>query len=51
MQKNFLYKLFDVAVNDEISIIEEAEEKVLLPEEYLERFTLYALQDKGFFKR
>ena len=48
--KNFLYKLFDVAVNDEISIIEEAEEKVLLPEEYLERFTLYALQDKGFLK-
>ena len=48
--KNFLYKLFDVDVNDEISIIEEAEEKVQLPEEYLERFTLYALQDKGFLK-
>ncbi|MGY0426212.1 MAG: hypothetical protein ACWIPI_05190 [Polaribacter sp.] len=48
--KKFLYKLFDVAINDEISVIEEAEEKVQLPEEYLERFTLYALQDKGSLK-
>jgi hypothetical protein len=48
--KNFIYKLFDIAVSEEISIIEEAEEKNLLPDVYLERFTLYAIQDKGFLK-
>lgn len=48
--KNFLFKLFDVDVLDQVSVIEEAEEKVQLPDAYLERFTLYALQDKGFLK-
>lgn len=44
--KVFLYKLFDIDLNDEISVIEEAEDRLVLPEEYLERFTLYPLQSK-----
>ncbi len=47
---SFLYKLFDIEEKKEVSIIEEAEEKIQLPEEYLERFTLYALQNKDFLK-
>ena len=47
---SFLYKLFDIEEKKEISIIEEAEEKIQLPEEYLERFTLYAIQNKDFLK-
>ena len=47
---SFLYKLFDIEKKKEISIIEEAEEKIVLPEEYLERFTLYALENKDFLK-
>ena len=47
---SFLYKLFDIEKKSEISIIEEAEEKIKLPEEYLERFTLYAIQNKDFLK-
>lgn len=48
--KNFIYKLFDIYDNSEISVIEEAEEKIELPEDYLERFSLYALQNKDFLK-
>lgn len=44
--KNIVYKLFDIDTEDETSLIEEAEEKNKLPEEYLERFTLYELQNK-----
>ena len=44
--KSVVYKLFDIDTDDEISVIEEAEEKIQLPEEYLERFTLYSLQSK-----
>lgn len=47
---SFLYKLFDIEEKKEVSIIEEAEEKIQLPDEYLERFTLYALQNKDFLK-
>ena len=47
---SFLYKLFDIEEKKEISIIEEAEDKIQLPEEYLERFTLYAIQNKDFLK-
>lgn len=47
---SFLYKLFDIEEKKEISIIEEAEEKIQLPDEYLERFTLYAIQNKDFLK-
>lgn len=45
--KDFLYKLFDINFNDEISVIEEAEDKIELPNEYLERFTLFPLQNKA----
>ena len=48
--KNFIYKLFDIYDNSEISVIEEAEEKVELPQDYLERFSLYAIQNKDFLK-
>lgn len=44
--KSVVYKLFDIDIDDEVSVIEEAEEKVQLPEAYLERFTLYSLQSK-----
>lgn len=44
--KDIVYKLFDIDRNDEISVIEEAEDKVALPDEYLERFTLFPLQSK-----
>ena len=47
---SFLYKLFDIEEKKEISIIEEAEDKILLPDEYLERFTLYAVQSKDYLK-
>ncbi|MFK8058796.1 MAG: hypothetical protein AB8B78_01780 [Polaribacter sp.] len=47
---SFLYKLFDIEEKKELSTIEEAEEKIQLPEHYLERFTLYALQSKDFLK-
>lgn len=47
---SFLYKLFDIEEKKEISVIEEAEEKIQLPEEYLERFTLHPLQNKDFLK-
>ncbi|WP_298763388.1 hypothetical protein [uncultured Polaribacter sp.] len=47
---SFLYKLFDIDKKNEVSVIAEAEEKVQLPEEYLERFTLYPLQNKDFLK-
>lgn len=47
---SFLYKLFDIDEKKEISIIEEAEEKIQLPDEYLERFTLYPIQNKDFLK-
>ncbi|KGL62690.1 hypothetical protein [Polaribacter sp. Hel1_85] len=47
---SFLYKLFDIEEKNEISIIEEAEDKIQLPDEYLERFTLYAIQNKDFLK-
>jgi len=48
--KLFLYKLFDIPVKEEISVIEEVEGKTVLPNEYLERFTLYALQSKDSLK-
>ena len=47
---SFLYKLFDIEEKKGNSVIEEAEEKIQLPEEYLERFTLYPLQNKDFLK-
>ncbi|WP_288954994.1 hypothetical protein [uncultured Polaribacter sp.] len=47
---SFLYKLFDIEEKKELSIIEEAEEKIQLPDEYLERFTLYPIQNKEFLK-
>ena len=47
---SFLYKLFDIDEKKEISVIEEAEDKIILPDEYLERFTLYAIQNKDFLK-
>ncbi len=47
---SFLYKLFDIDEKKEVSIIEEAEEKIQLPDEYLERFTLYPIQNKDFLK-
>ena len=43
--KHFAFKLFDLPLEEEISIIEEAEERTVLPDEYLERFTLYPLQN------
>ena len=43
--KYFTYKLFDIPIDEEISIIEEAEEQTVLPDDYLERFTLYPLQN------
>ncbi|WP_159949163.1 hypothetical protein [Polaribacter septentrionalilitoris] len=48
--KSFLYKLFDIEEKKQVSVIEEAEEKIQLPEEYLERFTLYPIQNKEFLK-
>lgn len=47
---SFLYKLFDIEQKDEVSIIKDAEEKNKLPNDYLERFTLYPLQNKEFLK-
>ncbi|MEO9571120.1 MAG: hypothetical protein ABJH82_12325 [Polaribacter sp.] len=47
---SFLYKLFDIDEKKEISVIEEAEDKIILPDDYLERFTLYAIQNKDFLK-
>ena len=47
---SFLYKLFDIDEKKEVSIIEEAEEKIQLPDEYLERFTLYPIQNREFLK-
>ena len=48
--KLFLFKLFDIPLKEEISVIEEVEGKTILPNEYLERFTLYALQSKDSLK-
>lgn len=47
---SFLHKLFDIEEKKEVSIVEEAEEKIQLPEEYLERFTLFPIQNKEFLK-
>ncbi len=47
---SFLYKLFDIDEKNEVSIIKEAEEKKVLPNDYLERFTLYPIQNKEFLK-
>lgn len=48
--KFFIFKLFDIPLKEEVSIIEEVEGKTILPTEYLERFTLYPLQSKDSLK-
>ncbi|CAL2082845.1 hypothetical protein [Tenacibaculum sp. 190524A02b] len=48
--KNVVYKVLDIKLQSEAAIIEEAEERNELPEEYLERFTLYPLQNKDTLK-
>lgn len=48
--KSFVYKLFDIYKSSDISVIEEAEEKIELPQDYLERFSLYPLQNKDSLK-
>lgn len=48
--KLFLFKLFDIPLKEDVSVIEEVEGKTVLPNEYLERFTLYPLQSKDTLK-
>lgn len=48
--KEIVYKLLDITKDDEVSVIEEAEEKVKLPDDYIERFTIYSLQNKNALK-
>ena len=48
--KLFLFNLFDIPLDEQVSVIEEVEGKTVLPNEYLERFTLYALQSKDSLK-
>ncbi|TVZ56106.1 hypothetical protein OD91_1385 [Lutibacter sp. Hel_I_33_5] len=48
--KNIIFKVLDIETDEEVSLIEEAEEIRQLPDEYLERFTLYSLQSKEALK-
>ncbi|WP_075341868.1 hypothetical protein [Tenacibaculum agarivorans] len=48
--KEVVYKILDIDISSESVVIEEAKEANELPNEYLERFTLYPLQNKETLK-
>lgn len=48
--KIFLYSLIDIEYEEKIMLIEEIEEEVALPDDYLERFTRYPLENKEHLK-